>query len=90
MKLRIACWASAGFLVAIGWALYAIATFPSPITPAQPFVWNFALVTQPIAFASWRFHFPVSIYWVLVTNAATYALLGLIVESLHRQLRRHG
>jgi hypothetical protein len=88
MKLRIIVWAAVGFLVAASWAIYATATFPSPITPAQPLVWNLALITQPIAFASFYFHFPISLYWVLVVNAATYALVGLIVAALRRQLHR--
>lgn len=86
MKLRIALWAIAGFLVAAGWAFYAAATFPDLIQ-AKPLVWNLALLTQPLAFASMHFNFPASIYWVLTTNAASYALVGLIVESLRRQLR---
>ena len=85
MKFRIAVWGFAGFLVAAGWAFYAAATFPDLIQ-AKPLVWVLALMTQPIALASWHLHFPVSLYWVLVINAATYALLGLIVESLRRQL----
>jgi hypothetical protein len=85
--LRIARWAFAGFVIAAAWAVYAVITFPSPITPAQPLVWNLALLTQPIAFASFKFHFPVSLSWVLTANAATYALLGLLVEALRRQLR---
>jgi len=86
MKFRIGMWAIAGFLVAAAWAIYALASFPSPITPAQPLVWNLALLTQPIAYASFHFHFPASIYLVFVSNAAIYALLGLIVETLRRQL----
>ena len=86
MKLRIFLWAFAGFLIAAGWAFYASATFPSPITPAQPLVWNLALLTQPMAFASFHFHFPASIYLVFATNAVAYALLGLMVENLRRQL----
>jgi hypothetical protein len=86
MKYRIALWAVAGLVVAAGWGLYAVATFPSPINPATPVVWNLALITQPIAFASWRLHFPVSIYVVLLANAATYAMVGLIIEILRRQL----
>ena len=85
MKFRIFLWAMAGFLVAAGWAFYAAATFPDLIQ-AKPLVWTFALLTQPIALASWHFHFPVSIYWVFVANATSYALLGLIVETVRQQL----
>ncbi len=86
MKFRVAVWAMVGLLIAAGWAVYALATFPSPITPAQPLVWNLALLTQPMAFASFHFNFPASIYLVFVSNAVTYALLGLMVETLRRQL----
>ncbi len=86
MKFRVAVWAMVGLLIAAGWAVYALATFPRPITPAQPLVWNLALLTQPMAFASFHFNFPASIYLVFVSNAVTYALLGLMVETLRRQL----
>ena len=85
MKYRVAMWAGAGLLVAGLWNLYALATFPSPIT-SEPMVWTLVRLTCPIAFASFHFHFPVSIYWVLLSNAATYALVGLIVETLRQQL----
>jgi len=85
MKFRIATWASAGFLVAGCWNLYALATFPIQMT-SEPIVWTLVRLTCPIAFASFYFHFPVSIYWVLLANAATYALVGLVVENLRQQL----
>ena len=85
VKYRIAMWASAGLLVAGCWNLYALATFPIQIT-SEPMVWTLVRLTCPIAFASFHFHFPVSIYLVLLANAATYALVGLIVETLRRQL----
>jgi hypothetical protein len=85
MKYRIAMWASAGLLVAGCWNLYVLATFPNQIT-SEPIVWTLVRLTCPIAFASFHFHFPVSIYWVLFANAATYALVGLIVEILRQQL----
>lgn len=85
MKFRIFLWAFAGFLVAAGWAFYAAATFPDLIQ-AKPLVWNLALLTQPLAFASMHFNFPASIYWVFIANAVSYALVGLIVETLRRQL----
>jgi len=85
MKYRIAMWASAGLLVAGCWNLYALATFPIQMT-SEPIVWTLVRLTCPIAFASFYFHFPVSIYWFFLANAATYALVGLIVETLRRQL----
>ncbi|MGH9781177.1 MAG: hypothetical protein ACRD33_05100 [Candidatus Acidiferrales bacterium] len=82
MKYRIAMCASAGFLVAGFWALYfARANKGNPMTPI---VYNLVLLTQPIVILV--HHFAVSFYWILLANAVTYALVGLIVETLRRQL----
>jgi len=85
MKYRIAAWASTGFLVAAGWALYAFATTPPPITYADP-IMTLIEFTCPIVLASFYFHFGVSLYGSLLANAATYALLGLIAETLRQRL----
>jgi len=77
-------WAIAGFLVAGCWALYAFATTPPAMTSADP-IMTLVEITCPIAFASLHFHFGVSLYWSLVANAATYALVGLVVEMLRRR-----
>jgi hypothetical protein len=86
MKYRIATWASAGFLIAGCWALYAFATIPPAITSADPIV-TLVEITCPIVFASLHFNFALDLYWSLVANAATYGLIGLIVEILRKQLR---
>jgi len=80
MRYRIALWAAVGFLVAAFWAVYAFPTFLSADTP-----W-FALAhfTQPVLAIAAYFHFGVRFYWALLANTATYALAGLIVESLRR------
>lgn len=83
MRYRIAMWAIAGFLVAGGWALYAIATFPYTNERMRE-AWALISVTCPIAVAG--MHYPISLYWALIANAATYALLGLIVETLRHRL----
>jgi hypothetical protein len=82
MKYRIAMWASAGFLVAGCWALYALASAPPVFTSADPLL---ALVrlTCPIALLSF---YPIRLYWVLLANAAAYALVGLIIETLRQRL----
>jgi hypothetical protein len=82
MKYRIAMWASAGFLVASYWALYAFATMPTMLF-AKPEIMILVRLTCPIALLS---QYPISLSWVLFANAATYALLGLIVETLRFQL----
>jgi hypothetical protein len=87
MKYRIAMWASAGFLVASCWALYAFATTPPAMTSADPIV-TLVELTCPVVFASIHFHFALGLYSSLLANAATYGLIGLIVETLRPQLRR--
>ena len=86
MKYRIAMWASAGFLVAGCWTLYAFTSAPPAMTSADP-IMTLVEFTCPVVLASVYFHFGVSLYWSLLANAATYALVGLIVETLRRQLR---
>jgi hypothetical protein len=85
MKYRTVMWSSAGFLVAGFWAIYFFPTAPVPITSAEP-MWTLARFTCPVVFASSYFHFPVGAYWALLANAATYALAGLIMETLRQQL----
>ena len=87
MKFRIAICAGLGFLVAVGWTVYSFSAFPSPITPAEPIVWNLALLTQPIALASVRFRFGIGVNWVILANTLTYGLIGLIVETMRQKLR---
>ena len=82
MKYRIAVWASAGFLIAACWALYFATR--NKENPIEPIVYTLARLTQPIALLVQ--HSALSLYWVLVANTVTYALLGLMVETLRRQL----
>jgi hypothetical protein len=88
VKYRIAMWASAGFLVAGCWNLYVLAMAPIQIPSAEPIVWTLVRLTCPVVFASFYFHFGLYFYWVLFANAATYAWVGLIVETLRLQFRR--
>jgi hypothetical protein len=83
MKYRILMWAGAGFLIAGFWALYALSTTPPALTSADPMM-TLVRLTCPIALFS---SFPIRVYWVLLANAATYALVGLVVEILRRQLK---
>jgi hypothetical protein len=45
-----------------------------------------ARLSCPIALVGDYFHFGVKLSWVLVANAAFYALVGGAVETLRRQL----
>jgi hypothetical protein len=86
MKRRIAAWAGAGLLVATAWWLYALAWAPTPITMTAPMVWALVRLTCPLVLVGTYLHLGVSLYWVLLSNAAIYALIGLLVEGLRRQL----
>jgi hypothetical protein len=82
MKYRIAIWAAAGFLVASGWAVYFL--LASKDHPMEPIVSTLIRLTCPVAIVG--LHYPISLYSALVANVATYALVGLVVETLRRQL----
>ncbi len=45
--------------------------------------WTLVSLTCPVAIAG---RHPISLYEVLVANTVTYALVGLIVETLRHQL----
>lgn len=83
MKPRIATWAGVGFLVAGFWAIFAAATFPSTNERLRD-VWILVSFTCPIAVAGK--HYAISLYETLAANAITYALVGLIVETLRQKL----
>ena len=85
MKYRITMWAIFGFLVAGFWALFAVETFPSTSERMRD-VWTFVCITCPIAIAG--MHHAISLYETLAANAVTYALFGLIAETLWKQ-RHH-
>lgn len=84
MKYRIAIWASAGFLVAASWALYFAMRIKD--NPIEPLVYTLGSLTQPVVLIGSHFHFGMSFYLVILANAATYALVGLIVETLRQRL----
>ena len=84
MTRRVGMWASAGFLIAGSWALYGLAKAPPAITSADRIV-TLVRLTCPITFLS---SYPLGLYWVLLANAATYALVGLIVETLRQRLNQ--
>lgn len=88
--IRIATWTSAGFLVSFAWGFYFATTIKG--IPVGPIVHTLAQLTQPAAAVLSYLNpaSPLGLTWAAVTNAATYALLGLMVESVrghHRSLR---
>jgi alpha-D-ribose 1-methylphosphonate 5-phosphate C-P lyase len=86
MKRRIAIWASLGFIVACCWVLYTFVTTPEQLIASlrEPLVEAVAFVSLPVVFALRSF--PLHFWWVPPINAATYAVIGLIVEVLRRKL----
>ena len=86
MKSRIAMWAGVGFLVAGGWAIYALASTPPALSYGDPLL-PLVRLTCPIAILG-RFY-AISLAWALLANAATYAMAGLLVEALRLRLRLH-
>lgn len=85
--MRISVWMGAGFLVSFGWGFYfAIANKSIPI---EPLVMTLAKLTNPAAAVVLYLNpgSPLGLTMVAVTNAATYALLGLIVETVRRRHR---
>jgi hypothetical protein len=78
MKHRIAMWAVAGFLVAAGWAVYFLVA--SKDHPTEPIVSTLIRLTCPVAIIG--AHYPVSVYSALIANVATYAQIGLALETL--------
>jgi hypothetical protein len=85
MKLRIAIWAAAGALVVVIWRFCISATFPNPLLGTARVLID---LTCPIALVR---HHAMSFYSVLLVNAGTYALLGVIVEIVRQQHKRsHG
>jgi len=79
MKLRISVWAGLGALVVFLWTLYLSAV---PVTP-HGIARVLLYLTCPFSVLG---RHPVSFYLVLLANAATYALVGTVVELM----RAHG
>jgi predicted cobalt transporter CbtA len=79
MKFRIAIWAGVGALVVVLWTLYISAGHPLGN------VRTLAYLTCPIALAH---HYALSFYFVLLVNAATYALVGTVVETVRRHYKQ--
>jgi hypothetical protein len=75
-------WAIGGLLVAGFWALFAVATFPSTNERMRG-VWTLVCITCPIAIAG--MHHAISLYETLAANVVTYALVGLIVETVRKR-----
>ncbi|HEX4321360.1 MAG TPA: hypothetical protein VHZ52_10680 [Acidobacteriaceae bacterium] len=85
MKNRIAIWAILGALVVVAWRVYISTTLSNPL--GRDGVGRaLAHLTIPISIAS---RHPQGFYFVLIVNAATYALAGVVIETTRRYSRIH-
>lgn len=84
MKTRIAIWAVTGALVVAFWALFFMTTHEN--LGAGGIGKAVVCLTCPFALKG---HHPQSLYFVLFVNAATYALVGVAVETIrhHNRIR---
>ncbi|HZP23710.1 MAG TPA: hypothetical protein VFB04_09695 [Terriglobales bacterium] len=78
MKYRIGTWAATGFLIAYFWAWFLFPTAPIGSTP----ILTLARLTCPVALMGFGLH----VGWVLLANAATYALIGLVLEFFRNRI----
>jgi hypothetical protein len=78
VKLRIAIWSGLGALVVIVWRVYISATLSNPLG-TDGIGRALVYLTCPIAMANQH---PQKFYFVLVVNAATYALAGVVFETM--------
>jgi|SRR5215469_15065914 len=85
--LRLAIWASAGLMVSIGWGVYFASA--NKALPVEPLVYALAGLTQPAAGVRLYLNpsSAMGLTWVAVVNLFTYALLGVIVETIRRHHR---
>jgi hypothetical protein len=83
MKLRIAIWTGVGALVVVLWRIYISATLSNPLGTGGL---GRALVYLTCPVAMGRQH-PQGFYFVLIANAATYALAGVVVETVRPRYR---
>lgn len=80
MKLRIAIWAATGALVVALWSACFMVSHPN----LHGTMLTILCLTCPIALVR---HYPMSVYVVLLTNAATYAMAGAVIETVLRYSR---
>jgi hypothetical protein len=87
--LRMVMWASAGFLVSVGWGFYFAAT--NKDIPVRLIVSALATLTQPAVaiFVHFSPHSLFGLRAVEIANAVTYAFVGLIVKTIRRSQILH-
>jgi hypothetical protein len=82
MKSRAAIWATVGLLIAGVWAIYAFVTPPESFLMSlkEPLVRAALYLSCPVSYAGR--YYPIHFGWVLLINAVTYGVFGMILEIL--------
>ena len=81
MSRNIGIWALVGFVVACFWVAIGI-TIGARYNLGQS---TLALITAPASYVGRLV--PLTFYWFVLLNAATYAVVGLGTEFVRRQFR---
>ena len=80
MIRRIALWGVMGFVVACCWFVYSWVTMPNPNLAR----WTVVAITAPASLIGRSM--PLAYYWFIFLNAAIYAMLGLLLELIRRNI----
>ena len=84
VTFRVGVWSAAGLLIAMGWGLYFATA--DKATPVEPLIYALARLTQPVVAVVVSYFTPhLGLRAAVVANAATYAMVGLIVETARTQ-----
>ena len=75
-------WASAGFIVGVGWGLYFANA--NRVEPIRPIIHTLSRLTVPLVAIAGSYGLTIGLRQAIVANAATYALIGLILGTLGR------
>ena len=80
-------WASAGFLVAACWAVFATVASPEFFLTSlrEPIVKAALYLSCPVSYAGR--YYAIQLWRVLLINAATYAVIGFVIEALRPRLK---
>jgi hypothetical protein len=86
MRNRISIWASVGILVGCCWIVYSFAMPPDDLIASlrNPIVGALASSSLSISIAGR--YFAIRFWWIPPISAATYAAVGLMVETLRSKL----
>jgi hypothetical protein len=84
MRFRIAIWAALGLVIAECWGAYFANA--DKTVPIAPLVFLLARLSQPPVWIAISFiRFPVALHWAALANAATYAMVGSLVEVIRKR-----